>query len=81
MKEPKTNKGKYNAIIKEAEQVNAQLLKLQQEAQQLADHCREFADCDYDAFIYELANLAQVAEDLANFDLEDSIPERARCNF
>ena len=80
--EPKTNKGKYNAIIRKAEKLDAQLSQLREKAQELADSCRAFGDeCDYDTYIYSLANLAQVAEDLAAFDLEDAIPERARCDF
>lgn len=81
MKEPKTNRGKFNAIIKEAEEINEQLRKLQKRAQGLADSCAAFQDVDYDSYIYELAELQRTAEDLAAFDLEDSIPERARYNF
>lgn len=82
MKEPKTNKGRYNNIIKEAEKLAEQLEKLRKKAEDLAEHCRDFgAYCDYDTYIQELKNLADTAEDLAAFDLEDSIPSRARCNF
>lgn len=80
--EPKTNKGKYNAIIKEAAKLNEQLRKLQEKARAVAESCRAFGECcDYDTYIYELANLEQTAEDLASFDLEDAIPAPARYNF
>lgn len=82
MKQTKTNKGKYNAIIKKAESINAKLRKLQEEAQTLADACAIFGDdADYDMYIYKLAYLQQTAEDLASFDFEDSIPEKAKYNF
>ena len=82
MKQPKTNRGKYNAIIQKAESINAKLRKLQEEAQALADACAIFGDqADYDTYIYNLAYLQQTAEDLAAFDLEDSIPEKATNNF
>lgn len=81
-KEPKTNKGKYNAIITKAERISAQLDKLAQECQELAEMCREFGDsADYETYIYELKNLEQTAEDLAGFDFVDAIPERARFNW
>lgn len=81
-KKAKTNKGEYNAIITEAEKINAQLRKLEQKAQDLAERIAEFGDAyDYDTYIYELRNLELTLQDLAAFDLEDSIPERARCNF
>lgn len=82
MKEPKTNRGQLNAIIKDANKILIQLAQLQQKAQQLADRCREFGEKnDNDVFLTELEELAQTAEDLACFDLEDSIPEPARHNF
>ena len=81
-KEPKTNKGKYNAIITKAEQVSAHLDKLAQECRELAEMCREFGDsADYDTYIYNLQNLEQTAEDLAGFDFVDAIPDRARFNW
>ena len=82
MKKAKTNKGQFNAIVNEAKKINDQLRKLQQKAQELAEACREFGEeYDYDQYIYELRNLELTAEDLSNFDLEDSIPERAKYNF
>lgn len=80
--EPKTNKGKYNAIIKKAKKLNSQLRQLQKKAEQLAQDCAEFGELvDYDLYIYELQHLQETAEDLAAFDLEDAIPERASVNF
>ena len=79
--EPKTGRGKFNALIKKAEAINSELRRLQKKAQELADSCAEFADVDYEMYIYELRNLKETAEDLAAFDFEDSIPERARFNF
>ena len=82
MKTPKTNKGAYNAIIRKAEKLAAQLEQLQKKAQELAEMCQEFGECwDYDSYIYELAELERTADELANFDLVDSIPEPARVNF
>lgn len=37
MKTPKTNKGAYNAIIRKAEKLAAQLEQLQKKAQELAE--------------------------------------------
>ena len=80
--EPKTNRGKYNAIINKAWSLNNELRKLQKKAEQLAQDCAEFGELvDYDLYIYELQHLQETAEDLAAFDLEDTIPERARFNF
>ena len=81
MEKPKTNRGEYNAIIKEAEQVNTQLRKLEQKAQQLADRIAEFEERDSGVYFYGLKILESTLEDLAAFDLEDAIPERANFNF
>ena len=82
MTEPKTKRGKYNALIKKAEALNNELLKLQKKAEKLAEDCAEFGELvDYDTYIYELQRLKETAEDLANFDFKDSIPERASVNF
>lgn len=82
MKQAKTNKGQFNAIVKEAQKINEQLRKLQAKAQELAEACRDFGDnYDYGTYVFELANLEQTAEDLSNFDLEDSIPQLAKYNF
>lgn len=82
MTEPKTGRGKFNALIKKAEAINNELRRLQKKAEQLAQDCAEFGDLvDYDLYIYELQHLQETAEDLAAFDFEDSIPERARVNF
>ena len=82
MKEPKTNRGKYNAIITKAEQISARLDNLAKECQKLAEMCREFGECaDYDAYIYTLQELERTAEELAGFDFVDAIPERARNNW
>lgn len=82
MKTPKTNKGKYNAIITKAEQIRQHLEKIARECEELAKMCREFGeDADYDTYIYNLQDLEHTAEELAAFDFEDSIPERARFNW
>ena len=80
--EPKTNRGKFNAIITQAEKIRDQLRRLQKKAQELADNCAAFGD-DCDAFVYELelAELRNTAEDLAAFDFEDAIPDRADYDF
>lgn len=79
--EPKTNRGKFNAIITQAEKIRDQLHRLQKKAQELADSCAAFADIDYDFYIYELKWLKETAEDLAAVDIGDAIPERARYDF
>ena len=82
MKQAKTNKGQFNAIVKEALKINEQLRKLQAKAQELAEACRDYGDnYDYDMYIHGLRNLELTTEDLSNFDLEDSIPELAKYNF
>ena len=81
-KEPTTKKGKYNALVKRAEKISEELRKLQKKAEQLAEDCAEFGESvDYDQYIYNLQYLKETAEDLAAFDFEDSIPERAKYNF
>ena len=77
MKEPKTNKGKFNALITRAERINEQLRKLQEKAQELANDCAIYGDeVDYDDYIYQLRELELRSDDLANFDFEDAIPEK-----
>ena len=67
----------FNKIVKRAWTINNHLEKLRQEAQALADECKEHAD-DYDLadWDFELAELNNVLEDLAGFDLEDAIPDK-----
>lgn len=71
-----TAKAHFNKIVKKALRLNEKLRKLEQEAQELADMCKEHAD-DYDLadWDFELAELNNVLEDLAGFDLEDAIPD------
>lgn len=68
---------RYNAIINNAWQLVARLSKMRKEAQQLAEKCRAF-DVKNDSNYFEA--LAQVAEDLSAFDLEDAIPEEMEEN-
>ena len=77
-----TNKGHFNLIVRKAETLNKQLRALQQKAEEIADMCKEHAD-DYDLsdWEFELNELNNVLEDLANFDLEDAIPEKHTCNY
>lgn len=67
----------FNYIVTKALQLNRQLRKLQEKANEIADMCKEHADdFDYSDWIYELNELNNVLEDLAGFDLEDAIPEK-----
>lgn len=76
-----TNKGHFNLIVRKANALNQQLAKLQKQAEEIADMCKEHAD-DYDEsdWTFELAELNNVLEDLSNFDLEDAIPEKHENN-
>lgn len=76
---PKTNKGKYNALVRKAATINEKLRRLQKEAEELADACFNF--CENDFYDAEIKTLQCTAEDLASFDFEDSVPEYARYNF
>ena len=72
-----TPKQHFNKIVRKAETIQRHLFALQKEADALADMCKEHADdFDYDDWTYELNELNNVLEDLANFDLEDAIPEK-----
>lgn len=80
--EPKTNRGRFNAIVRKAEKINEQLRKLEKKAEQLAYEITVYGEeYDYDNYIHILRQLKLTLEDLSNFDLEDSIPQRASCNF
>lgn len=82
MTQPKTNKGRFNEIIKQADKINNKLNALREECKKLVESCECFRDeCDYDTYIYELQLLQQTTEDLQNFDFEDAIPEKAKYNF
>lgn len=72
-----TAKAHFNKIVTKALRLNEKLRKLEKEAEELADMCKEHAD-DYniDDWDFELAELNNVLEDLAGFDLEDAIPEK-----
>ena len=77
LKPQNTPKAHFNKIVSKALKLNNKLRKIEQEAQELADMCKEHAD-DYDEsdWTFELAELNNVLEDLAGFDLEDAIPEK-----
>ena len=72
-----TAKQHFNLIVRKALTLNRRLRKLEEEAQALAEMCKEHAD-DYDEsdWQFELAELNNTLEDLAGFDLEDAIPEK-----
>lgn len=71
-----TPKKHFNKIIKQAWKINEQLNKLRERAQALVEECEKHREgFNYDDWEYDLNNLAQTLSDLANFDLEDSIPE------
>lgn len=77
-----TNKGHYNSIVRKAEALNNQLRKLQEKATALIDEIQEHADeYDYEDYEYFLRNLEETLDDLYNFDLEDSIPEKHTVNY
>ena len=73
-----TKKDHYNAIIKKAWQINAKLDKIRQECESLINECYEHGD-NYDNADYEygLRLMVESLEDLAGFDLEDTIPDKA----
>lgn len=72
-----TSRQHFNKIINKALTLNRHLRELQKTANEIADMCKEHADdYDYDDWIYELNQLNNVLEDLAGFDLEDSIPDK-----
>lgn len=77
-----TAKQHFNQIIRKAETLNRHLRKLQKDAETLVDMCKEHAD-DYDLadWDFSLAELNNILEDLAAFDLEDAIPERATVEY
>ena len=82
MKQATTNKGRFNQLINQAEKINNKLLQLAKECDTLARDLEDFGDnFDGNMFDYELAELRNRLDDLANFDLEDAIPEKAKCNF
>ena len=63
-------------IIKRAEEIDEMLKRLQAKADKLAEEIAIYGDeVDYDDYIYRMQNLKYALEELANFDLEDSIPE------
>lgn len=82
MKQATTNKGRFNQLINQAEKINEKLRKLAKDCDILARNCEDYAD-NYDLFTFEysLAELRNRLDGLANFDLEDAIPEKAKCNF
>lgn len=73
-----TSKDHHNDIIKKAWKINAKLNAIRKECEALIEQCQEHGDnfdgADYE---YQLALLVETLENLANFDLEDSIPEYA----
>lgn len=72
-----TPKQHFNKIITKANTINRHLNAIREECKKLIDDILEHAD-DYDSadYEYELALLEETLGDLANFDLEDSIPEK-----
>lgn len=82
MKQATTNKGRFNQLINQAEKINEKLLKLAKECDALARDLEDYGDnFDGAMFDYELTELRNRLDDLASFDLEDAIPEKAKCNF
>ncbi len=62
-------------IIKRAGELDEMLKRLQNKADKLAEEIALYSDEDYDDYIYRMQNLKNTLEELASFDLEDSIPE------
>lgn len=61
-------------IIRKALTINKHLNNLRKECENLIEEIEIFGDeVDYDTYIYELRNLKYTLQDLADFDLEDSI--------
>ena len=72
----------FNFIVRKALTINNHLDKLRDECKACIDAiCEHADDYDYDDYIYELALLKQTLEDLASFDLEDSIPAKHENNY
>ena len=72
----------FNKIVKRAWTINNHLEKLRQEAQALADECKvHYDEYDWRDYNYELAELNNVLEDLAGFDLEDAIPDKHKYEY
>jgi len=67
-------------IIRRAINLNKQLRALEDKARELAEAIEDYAfngdkdNYNYDNYVYELRELGLTLEDLAGFDLEDSIP-------
>jgi len=76
LKPQNTPKAHFNKIVKKALRLNKKLRKLEYEADEIADMCKEHAD-NYDEsdWYFYLNELNNVLEDLSNFDLEDAIPD------
>ena len=71
-----TPKEHFNKIVANAWKINKQLEALRKKAESLIEECEKHREgFDYDDWEYYLNNLAQTLSDLANFDLEDSIPD------
>ena len=77
-----TNKQHFNLIVNRALTINRHLDKLREECEALIDVIIEHKlDYDYDDYVYELALLEETLDELKGFDLEDSIPEKATCEY
>ena len=63
-------------IIRKALTINKHLNNLRKECENLIEEIEIFGDeVDPDIYLYELRYLKHTLQDLADFDLEDSIPE------
>lgn len=63
-------------IIRKALTINKHLNNLRKECENLIEEIEIFGDeVDCDTYLYELRYLKYTLQDLADFDLEDSIPE------
>lgn len=77
-----TPKQHYNLIVRKALALNTKLRKLEKEAEALIEECDTHRlDYDEDDYTYSLAYLSQTLEELASFDLEDAIPDKAEYEY
>lgn len=77
-----TTKQHFNKIITKANTINRHLNAIRKECESLIEEIQIHGDeYDYDDYIYQLHLLEETLSDLQNFDLEDSIPEKATVEY
>ena len=77
-----TNKQHFNAIVNKSLTINRHLEKIRQECEEVINeiliHADYYDSADYE---YQLKLLEETLTSLQGFDLEDSIPEKATCEY